>query len=396
MMHPLAVVSGVFEEHFESWQGLNGSSLISLEFAEDDAARGFRGGSKWSLQPMGGGPKLEAFKLLAKRTPPEHFHDEYQRRFGHNLMFSIMCEDMPDPENRVVLSANMTDSSGLAAPKLIYRTSDDAKACLDHACEQAEAIFHDAGAWATEAHNPAPYNAHFMGTARMGDDATRSVVNRWGMSHDIPNLGIIDGSVFVTSGAVNPTTTICALALRTARQLAGRRSVIPVPDLTAPRLYDMKPLPAAAAIRPAVLDECARAKLTALGDALIPPGELPGAGTLIVAAGLVERVLEARPDLVTPLASALSALTPGDDLAVFHALAGSDLAAWMGTLDVIAGAWCLHPEVRARLGYAGQMAKPVRLDSYPAYLAEGLLDHLLDGTWATRQQVCDPGKHALS
>ena len=52
-----------------------------------------------------------------------------------------------------------------------------------------------------------------MGTARMGTDPTRSVVNEWGRSHDVKNLFIIDGSIFVTSAGVNPTCTIQALAL---------------------------------------------------------------------------------------------------------------------------------------------------------------------------------------
>jgi choline dehydrogenase-like flavoprotein len=55
-----------------------------------------------------------------------------------------------------------------------------------------------------------------MGTARMGTDARTSVVNEWGRCHDVPNLFIIDGSIFVTAAAVNPTNTIQALALYVA------------------------------------------------------------------------------------------------------------------------------------------------------------------------------------
>ena len=55
-----------------------------------------------------------------------------------------------------------------------------------------------------------------MGTARMGDDPERSVVNKFGQAHDADNLFIVDGSVFVTGAGVNPTPTIQALALRTA------------------------------------------------------------------------------------------------------------------------------------------------------------------------------------
>ena len=61
-----------------------------------------------------------------------------------------------------------------------------------------------------------------MGTARMGSDPRRSVVNEWGRCHDVRNLFVIDGSVFVTSGGVNPTNTIQALALYIADTMKGR------------------------------------------------------------------------------------------------------------------------------------------------------------------------------
>ncbi len=67
-----------------------------------------------------------------------------------------------------------------------------------------------------------------MGTARMGTDPERSVVNEWGRSHDVKNLFIVDGSIWVTSGGVNPTSTIQALALYIAdnmkQRLANARS----------------------------------------------------------------------------------------------------------------------------------------------------------------------------
>jgi len=47
----------------------------------------------------------------------------------------------------------------------------------------------------------------------MGTNPQNSVVNEWGRSHDVKNLFIVDGSVFVTSAAGNPTTTIQAVAL---------------------------------------------------------------------------------------------------------------------------------------------------------------------------------------
>jgi choline dehydrogenase-like flavoprotein len=58
--------------------------------------------------------------------------------------------------------------------------------------------------------------SHQCGTARMGEDAGRSVVDPNLRSHDLENLWIVDSSVFPASAAVNPALTIAALALRTA------------------------------------------------------------------------------------------------------------------------------------------------------------------------------------
>lgn len=63
---------------------------------------------------------------------------------------------------------------------------------------------------------------HNMGTARMGTDPNTSVVNEWGRCHDVKNLFVIDGSIFVTSAGVNPTRTIQALALYIAEQIKHR------------------------------------------------------------------------------------------------------------------------------------------------------------------------------
>src|SRR5437763_14722225 len=65
---------------------------------------------------------------------------------------------------------------------------------------------------------------HLLGTARMGLDPERSVVNEWGRSHDVKNLFIVDGSIWVTSGGANPTSTIQALALYIADNIKQRMS----------------------------------------------------------------------------------------------------------------------------------------------------------------------------
>jgi choline dehydrogenase-like flavoprotein len=53
----------------------------------------------------------------------------------------------------------------------------------------------------------------------MGDDPRTSVVDSYGKCHDVDNLYIADGSIFVTSGSANPTCTITALALRVGKKV---------------------------------------------------------------------------------------------------------------------------------------------------------------------------------
>jgi len=64
---------------------------------------------------------------------------------------------------------------------------------------------------------------HLLGTAVMGQDPSRSVVNPWGRAHDVRNLYMFDGSVWPTSAGMNPTATIAAVALRCTEHLIAER-----------------------------------------------------------------------------------------------------------------------------------------------------------------------------
>jgi choline dehydrogenase-like flavoprotein len=63
----------------------------------------------------------------------------------------------------------------------------------------------------------------------MGDDPTTSVLDRWNRAHDVANLYVVDGSCFVTSTGVNPTSTIVAIALRAADHMIETRFEQQVP-----------------------------------------------------------------------------------------------------------------------------------------------------------------------
>jgi choline dehydrogenase-like flavoprotein len=65
-------------------------------------------------------------------------------------------------------------------------------------------------------------NSHQCGTIRFGTDPTKSVLDPFCRSHDVPNLFVVDSSFFPSSAAVNPALTIAAQALRAADHIKGR------------------------------------------------------------------------------------------------------------------------------------------------------------------------------
>jgi len=94
--------------------------------------------------------------------------------------------------------------------------------------EKAEQCLREAGAIAIEKLplGPIGLSTHAYGGIRMGDNPESNVVNRWGFSHEAPNLGILGASAIGTTGARNPTLTVQALAWRTARHLISEWKAI--------------------------------------------------------------------------------------------------------------------------------------------------------------------------
>ena len=228
MVHPGAMVEGYFDDDLRSWQGHFGGQIQSLEFGGTDPGRGFVGGTRWSLTPTGG-PLAVAFGLRGRPPLGADHHRHMRSRFGRGARWVVLCEDLPDPGNRVELSATLVDGDGIPAPKVTYRISDDARRATEWSIERATHSLTEAGAHTVEA-VAMRNNSHLLGTARMGDERDTSVVDRWGVAHDVRNLAIVDGSVFVTVGAANPTSTISALALRAVDHLLAHRADVPVPE----------------------------------------------------------------------------------------------------------------------------------------------------------------------
>jgi len=139
----------------------------------------------------------------------------------------VTCEDLPRPENRVTLSETLTDANGIPAPKMTYRLDDNTRSMIAHGISSATRAFEEAGAAdITPQSLVADAGFHLMGTACMGADPGASVVDANARAHTVPNLVILDGSVFATAAALNPTSTIQALALRAADALIRDRAEI--------------------------------------------------------------------------------------------------------------------------------------------------------------------------
>lgn len=223
MFHPYASIQGIFPDALDGHRG-PGDCIWSQEFYETDLARGFVRGYTYECI-RGRGPVSTALTgMFSGRMPfGEGHHAAYRNLVDRICGMVAICEDLPELHNRVTLDPELKDSDGIPAPKLSYTLSENSRKMLNYSIERGKEVLAAAGAIDVMADAPiAGGGWHLMGTARMGTDPANSVVNEWGRCHDVRNLFIVDGSIFVTSAGVNPTRTIQALALYVADQMKRR------------------------------------------------------------------------------------------------------------------------------------------------------------------------------
>ena len=127
----------------------------------------------------------------------------------------------------------------------------------------------------------------------------------------------------------------------------------------------------------ATLSEAERATFAAIADRLIPAAhDMPSAGEVLTDERL-RFVLNARPDLATPLRKALRDDLGEDVAARLDVLGRNDPATLSALQLVIVGGYYTDKRVRDLIGYPGQQALTVRSWEYPPYLEEGLIDAVL-------------------
>ena len=218
MRHVTAYMYGEFPRPVRMYRGLVAAGVIRDE-ARLDTTRGFAGGYYYGS--IGLGLPFYAAFLSPGRWGADYasWIEAYERVAG----LFVNGEDMPIATNRVTLHPTEKDQHGLPIPRLNLDDHPNDLAMKRHAYRNGIAMLEAAGALRVFCSPPLPVS-HNLGTCRMSEDPDAGVVDRWGRSHEIPNLFISDGSQFTSSLAGNPTLTIVTLAIRQAGYIARQMS----------------------------------------------------------------------------------------------------------------------------------------------------------------------------
>jgi choline dehydrogenase-like flavoprotein len=208
----------VFEHPLNEYKSVQVTRVVH-DYYDSDPKRGFYGGggidARFLFYPatfaLGGlPPGAPAWGREWKSMVAENF-----TRTMSSLSHST-C--LPQLSNSISLDPGVKDAWGLPAMRVTFQFHPDDVKTMQFLLERQMAILDAAGArktWGQAIGDGVP-STHLMGTCRMGNDPRHSVVDRYHRTHDVPNLFLVDGSSFVTSGRQQPTCTIQALAYRAA------------------------------------------------------------------------------------------------------------------------------------------------------------------------------------
>jgi len=157
---------------------------------------------------------------LAAKQGVRHLLPRMQRVVGP-------VQEVTSADNRVRLDPTVTDSLGIPVARLSGRLHPNDLAALQLLGERAADWLRASGATTAIAYGFPPGNVapssgqHQAGTCRMGTDPATSVTDPNGRVWGHPNLRVIDGSLHVTNGGVNPVLTIFANAFRIMHTWVG-------------------------------------------------------------------------------------------------------------------------------------------------------------------------------
>jgi choline dehydrogenase-like flavoprotein len=214
MKHNTCYMFATFDQPVNMHRGVAAAGVIRDESRDDDS-RGFVGG--FYIGSLGLG-----LPYLAGFLDPAAWGRSYAdilEQYDHIAGIHIMGEDLAQETNRVTLDSNERDQYGLAIPHLHLDDHPNEIRMKEFAAAKTTALFEAAGAKQIYTTPPMPAS-HNLGTCRMSARPDDGVVDKWGRSHEVPNLFISDGSQFTSVMSGNPTLTIVALGIRQAGYIA--------------------------------------------------------------------------------------------------------------------------------------------------------------------------------
>lgn len=187
------------------------TTVISEDFYETDNKNDYKRG--FSVAPYSGRPI--DFVTLAVKNRSDLWGKklkDFMKDYNQYIRNGFIGEVLPDVRNRVEIT-NELDEYNLPIPIVYFKYGENDKKIIEKGLKVSKDIMKRAGAYEFFTVNA---SAHLLGGCRMGNDPRKSVTDKYGKTHDIDNLYIAGAPLFVTTGAVNPTLTIQALAARTA------------------------------------------------------------------------------------------------------------------------------------------------------------------------------------
>jgi gluconate 2-dehydrogenase alpha chain len=221
-------VTALFPFDVNIWYGLPAQGVTVDDFSDDlydHTGLGFIGGTSLHVRTERHAIEAVGMGNFGANTPSwgsawkRHIHENAARVANTYLQTSTF----PYESCYLDLDPQVTDPLGDPVCRITTGgLKENESSAVKHAHMKMEQWFREAGAIAVEApsaSNVPAVSAHAYGGTRMGDNPETNVVDRWGFSHEVPNLGILGASVMGTSGARNPTLTVQALAWRTADHL---------------------------------------------------------------------------------------------------------------------------------------------------------------------------------
>ncbi len=220
-------VSALFPMDLNLWYGaMLSQGVVIDEWADDTfdhASLGFIGGASLCAY-MERHPIAAAAMSTFGRAPAwgSKWKAFVRENAGRWSTAYLQTNSFPYENTYLDLDPEVRDPLGDPVCRVTSGPKENEARAAAFAQDKMEEWFRAAGAIEVvkgEPRGPA-LSTHAYGGTRMGDATETNVVDRWGFSHEAPNLGLLGGSVFGTSGARNPTLTIQALAWRTAEHLA--------------------------------------------------------------------------------------------------------------------------------------------------------------------------------